>query len=229
MRTQEQLYSILFGPNILTRIGAYNRPRQYNIQGGLLADCSPVLVRKVQKFHQTSYQEDMFPPETNKIRQVQILETSLAEKQNDIIDIDSATRPAVKIRSLLGNKVGVFSKINAAMDSLSYLLIIIPNPVEVRDYLLEHPDLINILTSMCHAARQHFNENTEISLELFRDKENESDKYLTLYFRQSEYDKKIISRIDEVYSQFEQILLDKQGWILMTTDFRRPISSRHGF
>ena len=51
-----------------------------------------------------------------------------------------------------------------------------------------------------------------------------TDEHLSIYVRQSEYTKEIISQLDEVYSPFEEVLVDKSGWILLTTDYRRPRS-----
>ncbi|MGH8065712.1 MAG: hypothetical protein ACRERE_10875 [Candidatus Entotheonellia bacterium] len=108
---------------------------------------------------------------------------------------------------------------------LNWLLdqgVLIPQPSEVRNYLLRYFDLTRILRSTCKLAIEWFVRPSQLSLEVYRDPEIE-DRYLTLYIRQPQYNEDILERIEKLRAEYEMDLTDSPGWFLVTTDFRPPL------
>jgi len=99
--------------------------------------------------------------------------------------------------------------------------IAIPRPADVRDYLVQYPDIIDLLLQVGFSASRRFGPATELSLELYRDPEID-DEYLTLYVRQASYDEHILDEIEDVSAEYERELAGRSGWLLVTTDFRPP-------
>ncbi len=112
-----------------------------------------------------------------------------------------------------------FIKIKEVLKRIQELGVCIPFSFPVEEYLFHYPDLIESILPICEIVKTKFKESTNLSLELYRDKEGD-DSYLTIYVRQKEYGKTIINEIDEIFSQYELYLFDKKGWIIVTTDFR---------
>ena len=108
-----------------------------------------------------------------------------------------------------------------AFSQLLSLEVRLPQPGEVRDYLLRYPDLTDLLLPVCEATRQRFGSHAQLSLEVYRDPEIE-DEYVTLYVRHPEYDKCVMKAIKEIRTAYEAKLAGKSGWFLLTTDFRPP-------
>ncbi len=107
------------------------------------------------------------------------------------------------------------------LDSLQPLRIAIPELAAVRDYLVDYPDMADLLPSVCKATREQFENDTQLSLEVYRDPEID-DKYLTLYIRQQQYDEYILDSIKSVWAEYQDNLIGKSGCILVTTDFDLP-------
>ena len=99
--------------------------------------------------------------------------------------------------------------------------ISIPKPSEVRDYLLNYPDMTDMVPLVCKKASERFGIHTLLSLEVYHDPEIE-DEYLTLYVRPQHYDDSVVPRIKEIRQEYEKMLAGKTGWFLLTTDFRPP-------
>lgn len=119
------------------------------------------------------------------------------------------------------NSTDVTSEIEAALSWLGSEGIVIPQPATVRDYLLRYPDITDLLLSVCEATRRRFDAQTQLSLEVYRDPEIE-DEYVTLYVRQQKYDESVMRQIKEIRKEYEEMLVGKSGWFLLTTDFRPP-------
>ena len=117
--------------------------------------------------------------------------------------------------------VGVTSQIQAVLNQLHQDWIRIPKPNYVREYLLRYPDLINILPYVSKMVRERVGLYTQLSLEVYHDPEIE-DEYLTLYIRQEHYDENILNIIEDIRTQYEEKLIGRSGWFLLTTDFRPP-------
>jgi hypothetical protein len=108
-----------------------------------------------------------------------------------------------------------------AITELALTGVIIPKPNEVEIYLKMYPDITDVLISLCRRVVEDFGKEAQLSLEVYRDPEIE-DQYPTIYVRQKHYDRNIIKRIEAIRSGYEQDLVGKSGWILLTTDFRSP-------
>lgn len=113
------------------------------------------------------------------------------------------------------------SLIEQVLNQLRQDWIRIPNPPEVREYLLRYPDLANVLPFVCKIARERVGIHPKLYLEVYHDPEIE-DEYLTLYVRQQHYDEEILDTIEDIRTQYEAYLARKSGWLLVTTDFRPP-------
>jgi len=97
----------------------------------------------------------------------------------------------------------------------------VPQPAEVRDYLLRYPDMTDLLLSVCKMARERFGAPTQLSLEVYHDPEIE-DEYLTLYVRQENYDEQILDKVESICAEYEKMIAGRSGWLLVTTDFQPP-------
>jgi len=107
---------------------------------------------------------------------------------------------------------------------LNWLLqnqVVVPEPREVRDYLLRYPDITGLLPFVCRLAWERLGMHTQLSLEVYHDPEIQ-DEYLTLYVRRPHYEEHLISAIEDVCAEYEAELVGKSGWLLVTTDFRPP-------
>jgi len=121
----------------------------------------------------------------------------------------------------LGENVDITGSIERISEYLILRQVSIPKPEEVRYYLRQYPDIIDLLDFVCDKTRNRFGLPTQISLELYRDPEID-DQYLTIYVRQKEYEKDIISKIEEIRSIYCDELADKSGYFLLTTDYQFP-------
>lgn len=113
----------------------------------------------------------------------------------------------------------VTSQIDTALSRISSGGIMIPQPAEVRGYLLRYPDIIDLLMSVCKIARERFEMHTQLSLEVYHDPEID-DEYPTLYVRQENYDEQILDKIESICVEYEKAIAGKSGWLLVTTDFQ---------
>ena len=108
------------------------------------------------------------------------------------------------------------------LDSLESQEILIPRRSEVYEYLVYHPDMLEMLPSICKAVANEFSKDAQLSLEIYSDPEIDH-RYLTIYVRQKEYTEQILERISRVRTGFSRKLTEKRGRILITTDFDNPL------
>ena len=113
-------------------------------------------------------------------------------------------------------------QIEAAMVQLGSKGVDIPHPSSLKDYLVAHLDILEVVIHATEIAKLHFGGNTQLSLEVYSDPEI-GDKYVTLYIRQNEYDDNVMKQIKKIRKAYESMLVDKSGWFLVTTDFRTPV------
>lgn len=99
--------------------------------------------------------------------------------------------------------------------------IVIPKPQEVTGYLSDHLDMNRVVLSVCETAASKFCGTAQLSLELFQDPES-SDKHLTLYVRQENYNEDIMDIIEEIWEEHDKDFANMSGWLLVTTDFQPP-------
>ena len=119
------------------------------------------------------------------------------------------------------NKVDVNIQIGQVLSQVEALEILIPDSEDVRNYLLHFPDIIDLIIPICMLVKEKFNHPTQISLEVYHDPEID-DEYITIYVRQYSYDRSVMKRIEEIETKYENELIDKEGWIFVTTDYRKP-------
>ncbi len=120
-----------------------------------------------------------------------------------------------------GTTSDVTTQIETVLRCLDSGQILIPQPTEVRDYLLRYPDMTELLLSVSELAWARFGTDAQLSAEVYHDPEIE-DEYLTLYVRQDTYDDHVLDMIDEIRVRYESALIGKSGWLLVTTDFQPP-------
>lgn len=93
-------------------------------------------------------------------------------------------------------------------------------PDHIREYLLQFPDLMDVIPLAVNATRTSL-PRAQLVLEVYQDPEIE-DRYLALYVRLKRYDESVIERIEAAEAEFIDLLADKEGWLQLTTDFQEP-------
>jgi hypothetical protein len=93
----------------------------------------------------------------------------------------------------------------------------INNINSIRDYLIEFPDIIDIIPKAVNSAKKYF-PNAQIVLDFYIDPEID-DKHPIIYVRAEDYDDKFMELLDKAEDEFLKDLIGKKGWILLTTDF----------
>jgi len=96
----------------------------------------------------------------------------------------------------------------------------INNINDICDYLVEFPDIIDIIPKAVNSAKKYF-PNAQIVLDFYIDPEID-DNHPIIYVRTENYDEKFMELLDKARKDFMEELVDKKGWILLTTDFRKP-------
>jgi hypothetical protein len=99
--------------------------------------------------------------------------------------------------------------------------ICVPRSAEVRDYVRQYPDIINVVHRACDAAAAEFAGNAALSLELYVDPEID-DPHLMLYVRPEPFDPSVWESIERVRDLYADELADQTGWLHVGVDFRAP-------
>ena len=107
------------------------------------------------------------------------------------------------------------------MNDLNVQGVLMSPASNVEKYLADHTDIELLIIDVCKRIRETFEPTSELALAVYEDPEIE-DRYLTLYVRQATYDRDIIERIEAVCGEFQRQLETASGYLLVTTDFRRP-------
>ena len=115
--------------------------------------------------------------------------------------------------------ISIVDQIESLLQNLSKD-IRINNINSIRDYLIEFPDIIDIIPKAINSAKKYF-PNAQIVLDLYIDPEID-DKYPIIYVRAKDYDDKFMELLDKARKDFMEDLINKRGWILLTTDFGKP-------
>jgi len=98
-----------------------------------------------------------------------------------------------------------------------YNQVEINNPQRIRRYLSRFTDLIDLLPIAVNIAKKHFPQSS-IVMDVYVDPEID-DSYIVLYIRLSKYDNSFIERLAAAESEILPLLVNKSGWIQLTTDF----------
>ena len=94
-----------------------------------------------------------------------------------------------------------------------------PNPINLYNFLIEHQDLVDIIAFACSDTVKQFNDTTTFTLVICTD---DNERYLELLIRQNPYQKNILEVIDKISEKFENLLVSRTGWFMITTDFNPP-------
>jgi hypothetical protein len=114
----------------------------------------------------------------------------------------------------------VFSYVESLLRWLVEEQVRVQDASLVQDYIVEFPELIEVVPRAVRAAKRHLPE-AQLVLKAYRDPEIE-DRYLALYVRLPTYDEKVMERIESAEAEFLDRLADAQGWLQLTTDFAKP-------
>lgn len=115
--------------------------------------------------------------------------------------------------------ISIVDQIESLLQNLSKD-IRINNINSIRDYLIEFPDIIDIIPKAVNSAKKYF-PNAQIVLDFYIDPEID-DKHPIIYVRAKDYDNKFMELLDKAEEDFMEDLIGKKGWILLTTDFGKP-------
>ena len=96
----------------------------------------------------------------------------------------------------------------------------INNINDICDYLVEFPDIIDIIPKAINSAKKYF-PNAQIVLDFYIDPEID-DNHPIIYVRVENYDNNFMELLEKAEKEFIKELVDKKGWILLTTDFGKP-------
>ncbi len=119
------------------------------------------------------------------------------------------------------NEVDVNIQIEQVLSQVKQLEILIPDMDDVQNYLTHFPDIIGLIIPICMLVKEKFKPPTQVSLEVYHDPEI-IDEYISIEIRQNNYDRSVMKRIEEIEVQYEEDLVGKDGWIIVTTDFQQP-------
>ena len=119
------------------------------------------------------------------------------------------------------NKADVNIQIEQVLSQVKQLEILIPDIDDVQNYLIHYPDIIDLIMPICMLVKEKFKHPTQVSLEVYHDPEI-IDEYISIEIRQSKYDESVRRRIDEIRTEYDENLIDKNGWIFVGTDYRQP-------
>ncbi len=100
-------------------------------------------------------------------------------------------------------------------------------PGRIVNYLLQFPELIEVIPKAVDAAQKHFPE-AQLVLEVYQDPEIENE-YLALYVRLKRYDDSVAERLEKAEAEFLDLLATKDGWLQLTTDFQEPEAGEDAF
>ncbi|MDD2675867.1 MAG: hypothetical protein PHP75_00115 [Methylacidiphilaceae bacterium] len=79
--------------------------------------------------------------------------------------------------------------------------------------------MLSIAKSACDAAFFFLATSAKLSIELYRDPEEE-DEYPMIWVRAKQYNSEILDKIQEVRREYERALASSSGWLMVGTDFR---------
>jgi len=105
----------------------------------------------------------------------------------------------------------------AVLKQLQTLGVLVSRTDEVNEYLLQFPDLLDIIVEIAEKVRRQLFE-AQLLLDVYRDPEVE-DQFLVINARFNNYSDFVLKKIKEVRRGFHEILSQRRGRLLLTTDF----------
>ena len=118
-----------------------------------------------------------------------------------------------------GRSVSIYEMAVQALKHIQANRVEMKNPGEILHYILQHPGVVDMLQTAVRIARREF-PDAHFTLQVYHDPEIE-DTYLALYVRAETYDETFLERLKQMDQVLDQ-LPGGDGWLLITTDFRRP-------
>jgi len=116
------------------------------------------------------------------------------------------------------NTPSLVLEIEMLLNWLQWLGVFLGRQDEIREHLLQFPDLIDVIPRAVRATFNHV-PNAQLALEVYSDPEVE-DKYLVLYIQDQEYNTLLMEQIEAAEAEFLDMLANREGWIQLTVDFR---------
>jgi hypothetical protein len=95
----------------------------------------------------------------------------------------------------------------------------IPEADDVREYLMSHPGLTDVVATAVTETMAQLRGKAELSLEVYRDTEI-SDVTLTLYVRPYQRAAPVRRTVEQVMDSLEPELRDASGWLTIMLDYR---------
>ena len=116
-------------------------------------------------------------------------------------------------------------EISNALESIIGTGVKITKKEEVKEYLTNYPDIMDITVRMCEKAYEKFGQNSELNLEVSL----ASKDKLAIYLHPKEYDKnkkydknnleefcrQLLADVENICRPFDEELYNKQGWIFI--------------
>ena len=109
-------------------------------------------------------------------------------------------------------------RIDQLLKGIVRLGIAIPNPGQVKKFLICHQTIIDLVALACQQTRQQFAPPSQLVLAIYQDPEYD-EEHLELLVRQKQYVPDIMDRIELVCEKLRAI---REDWFLsffVTTDF----------
>jgi hypothetical protein len=126
-------------------------------------------------------------------------------------------KPSQALQSI---ETSVFRDVESVLRWLVEEQVRLRDARRLQDYVVQFPDLIEVIPQAVRAAKKHLPE-AQLILEVYHDPEIE-DRYLALYVRLPRYDEQVMERIEAAESEFLDRLAGAEGWLQLTTDFAGP-------
>ncbi len=89
---------------------------------------------------------------------------------------------------------------------------------EIREYLRQFPDMIEVTEKIVREASIHLPAEARFALEVYQDPEIK-DEHLVLYVRFKNYPPNVMEEIRSVREKCRAYLVGRRGWLHLTTDF----------
>jgi hypothetical protein len=90
---------------------------------------------------------------------------------------------------------------------------------DIKEYLLDYSDMIELIPVIANIIKSNFPDN-QVVFDIYKDPEID-DRYIVIYVRSKSYDELFMKKLEDVESEFLDYLVDKKGWIQLTTDFKK--------
>lgn len=115
-------------------------------------------------------------------------------------------------------EVSIKREIDGCLKELQRIGIRFNKIDEIREYLLQFPDIIEATVKIAELAVAYLPE-AKFTLEVYQDPEIE-DNHLVLYARFKGYERPVMERIRGIRRECRRHLIGKTGWLHLTTDFQ---------